>query len=180
MVMETTCKWLLVVPGSKKTESQCSPEQATYNLFDNAWQLSVDRIAQPMVSIPPEPAIAVIEDVRLGAGSKTASCLSHSSPSPEGETSDMIASIHRVIGKDNSKGYIFKCRAPKCNGVTCSSMGNFKRHDKAVHAKPSKLWCPVSACGRSETAGNNGFPESRKDKLRDHVLKVHPEVEYNA
>jgi hypothetical protein len=47
---------------------------------------------------------------------------------------------------------------------------DLQRHVKTVHLKSEVFWCPVAGCSRALGA-NHPFP--RKDKRKDHFLKVH-------
>jgi hypothetical protein len=88
---------------------------------------------------------------------------------PTRASSAQIVTVYRSI---NSTGYIFQCNTPGC-AVTFSCWHEFERHDNACHAGGSVLWCPVDGCSRSKKQGNKAFPGVRKDKMREHVWKVH-------
>ncbi|KAF2228536.1 hypothetical protein EV356DRAFT_498299 [Viridothelium virens] len=45
------------------------------------------------------------------------------------------------------------------------------RHEGSVHRGEGQVWCTVSSCKRSESAG--GKPFSRTDKRNEHFRKVH-------
>jgi hypothetical protein len=84
-------------------------------------------------------------------------------------SSTQIVTVYRCL---NSTGYIFQCNTPGC-AVTFSRWHEFERYDNACHAGGSVLWCPVDGCSRSKKQGNKTFPGVRKDKMREHVWKVH-------
>jgi hypothetical protein len=88
---------------------------------------------------------------------------------PTRASSTRIVSVYRSL---NSTGYILQCNTPGCD-VTFSRWHEFERHDNAFHGGTSELWCPVPGCSRSKMAGNNPFPKGRKDKMSEHVRRVH-------
>jgi hypothetical protein len=88
---------------------------------------------------------------------------------------DMIVSVNRA--NTSPTGYLFKCCVPDCNDQTFNRWADFERHDNTFHQVRPKLWCPFPQCKRSETVGNKGYPVARKDKLMEHVRKMHG-VEY--
>ncbi|KAF2826770.1 hypothetical protein CC86DRAFT_406024 [Ophiobolus disseminans] len=48
------------------------------------------------------------------------------------------------------------------------------RHLKSVHAgEEANLWCPAPTCSRGRGYGGLPFKKARKDKLCDHIRKVH-------
>ncbi|KAH7082244.1 hypothetical protein FB567DRAFT_530873 [Paraphoma chrysanthemicola] len=83
---------------------------------------------------------------------------------------DMIVSVHRHEG---SSGYIFRCSFVGCRNTTFRRWHDFERHDNTFHNGTSVLWCPAYGCSRSKGHMNKSFPKARKDKLREHVRKVH-------
>ncbi|KAF1843043.1 uncharacterized protein K460DRAFT_407416 [Cucurbitaria berberidis CBS 394.84] len=90
---------------------------------------------------------------------------------PDTAYGDMIVAVYRA---PQSNKYIFRCCVPECSGTTVSRWPDWTRHDKGFHiGKESFLWCPVPGCKRSNAVGNNGFPEIRKDKLREHMRTTH-------
>lgn len=73
---------------------------------------------------------------------------------------------------DNPNNFVFRCTFPRCRARTFTRWYDFHRHYNGAHAlEKTFFWCPVPGCGRSEGEGNHGFP--RKDKMLDHVSKVH-------
>jgi hypothetical protein len=88
---------------------------------------------------------------------------------PTGASSIQLVTVYRCL---NSTGYIFQCNTSGC-AVTFSRWHEFERHDNACHAGSSVLWCPMAGCSRSKKEGNKAFPGVRKDKMREHVWKIH-------
>ncbi|KAI8941083.1 hypothetical protein NX059_002323 [Plenodomus lindquistii] len=68
--------------------------------------------------------------------------------------------------------FIFKCCDSRCVGKTFGRWYDLKRHHDGTHAvqKPA-FWCHMPGCKRNIVAGGRSFP--RKDKLRDHLRKMH-------
>jgi hypothetical protein len=66
----------------------------------------------------------------------------------------------------------FKCILERCARKTFKRQAELRRHYKTIHAaqKP-EFWCNVLSCDRSVAAG--GRPFHRKDKLQDHVQRMH-------
>jgi len=65
---------------------------------------------------------------------------------------------------------MFVCSEPQCYGRTFGRRQELVRHYNGAHAPPdagNMFWCAVPGCDR----GVRPFP--RKDKLNDHVRKVH-------
>jgi hypothetical protein len=81
--------------------------------------------------------------------------------------------------RHNSSGYVFQCKDAGCRNITFNRWYDFERHDNAFHNGTSVLWCPEPGCNRSKAAGNKPFPMARKDKLKEHVRKLHG-VEYDG
>ncbi|KAH7350418.1 hypothetical protein BKA66DRAFT_431107 [Pyrenochaeta sp. MPI-SDFR-AT-0127] len=81
----------------------------------------------------------------------------------------MIGSMHSTEDPD---AYIFKCCSPKCKGKTFGRWYDLKRHHDGAHASQRKVfWCEEPGCKRSAAIGRRPF--ARKDKLMDHVRKMH-------
>ncbi|KAF2029278.1 hypothetical protein EK21DRAFT_113013 [Setomelanomma holmii] len=91
-------------------------------------------------------------------------------------SSSFIVSAHR---SSNSSGYVFHCNNSRCRGATFNRWYDFERHNDAYHKGTSALWCPEFGCERSKGFEEKPFPKSRKDKLMEHVRKIH-EVEYEG
>lgn len=82
-----------------------------------------------------------------------------------------IGFVQRNIG---SNGYYLMCSRPECNEKTFRRWAELNRHEQAFHGeRDDVLWCPVSTCERSEAYGDDPFPKSRKDKLTEHIRRVH-------
>ncbi|KAF2125840.1 hypothetical protein P153DRAFT_94865 [Dothidotthia symphoricarpi CBS 119687] len=80
--------------------------------------------------------------------------------------------IATVYSPGSSSTAVFSCQSPGCAGRTFSRWPDFKRHYDGAHALEKTIyWCHVSECERSEADGKSPFP--RKDKMKDHVRKVH-------
>lgn len=72
----------------------------------------------------------------------------------------------------NANTYSFRCHDTKCHNQSFGRWYDFHRHCNGAHASnPAAFWCHVEGCSRSEAVGNRSFP--RKDKLSDHVKKMH-------
>jgi hypothetical protein len=85
------------------------------------------------------------------------------------EPQAMIGSVHR---DQETSAYSFKCCDLKCNHKTFRRMYDLARHYDGTHATAGpEFWCVADGCERSAFVGDRPFP--RKDKLKDHVRKVH-------
>jgi hypothetical protein len=89
---------------------------------------------------------------------------------------DTEAAPHEMIGIILSNGAPradkYQCHFEKCGGQTFSRLADLKRHFSGRHLIPRpEFWCLVPDCDRSQDNGNYPFP--RKDKMKDHVLKMH-------
>ncbi|KAH7136016.1 hypothetical protein B0J11DRAFT_176984 [Dendryphion nanum] len=94
----------------------------------------------------------------------TSSSLQQSSPKQ-----DQIGVIlsHPEIRKD-----LYACCMPQCSSKSFSRIQELKRHYRGKHSNYKReYWCQAPGCERSETKGDRPFP--RKDKLADHVERVH-------
>jgi hypothetical protein len=92
---------------------------------------------------------------------------SHNSPEP----SLPPTAIGYIQGGDD---YIFKCSRPACRNKRFSRWADLKRHIDAFHNVNEKgLWCPVSTCARSKAFGDKPFCKTRKDKLIEHIRRMH-------
>jgi hypothetical protein len=70
--------------------------------------------------------------------------------------------------------YVFRCSKPACSNKRFGRLPDLKRHFDTFHgARGNKLWCPVPTCARSEAFGNKPFSTTRRDKLREHVQRMH-------
>ncbi|KAH6875725.1 hypothetical protein BKA58DRAFT_127112 [Alternaria rosae] len=81
-----------------------------------------------------------------------------------------INTLGTIEGTDSLGMLVFRCSAPSCIGKTFNRWQDFTRHYNGAHAPPdagNMFWCTVPGCDR----GVRSFP--RKDKLDDHVRKVH-------
>jgi hypothetical protein len=61
---------------------------------------------------------------------------------------------------------------PDCPGITFKRAIDRKRHYEAFHTK-AVLWCPAYDCPRNSFYGDYPFPRVRKDKLKEHIRKMH-------
>jgi hypothetical protein len=92
---------------------------------------------------------------------------SHNSPEP----SLPPTTIGYIQGGDD---YVFRCSRPACRNKRFGRWADLKRHVDAFHeAKGNVLWCPVPTCARSEAFGNKPFSTTRRDKLKEHVQRMH-------
>jgi hypothetical protein len=77
-----------------------------------------------------------------------------------------------MYSTDEPNTYMFRCSNSACRGKTFSRWYDLRRHYNGAHAiMPIVYWCEDEGCSRSEPAGDRPFP--RKDKLADHVEKIH-------
>ncbi|KAH3927021.1 hypothetical protein HBI04_057460 [Parastagonospora nodorum] len=87
------------------------------------------------------------------------------------------ATIGVVLDTDQPGQNQYKCNAPTCFNKTFGRLAELKRHHKCKHAvagRRPQFWCPVEGCVRSKTGQGGAFP--RKDKMVDHLSKVHASV----
>jgi hypothetical protein len=92
---------------------------------------------------------------------------SHNSPEP----SLPPTTIGYIQSGDD---YVFRCSRPACHNKRFGRWADLKRHIDAFHeAKGNVLWCPVPTCARSEAFGNKPFSTTRRDKLKEHVQRMH-------
>jgi hypothetical protein len=79
--------------------------------------------------------------------------------------------IGTVYSTDTTDAFVFRCGFSACANQSFNRWYDLKRHHDGAHAaaKPD-FWCHVVDCDRSMIGGRS-FP--RKDKLHDHVRKMH-------
>jgi hypothetical protein len=85
-------------------------------------------------------------------------------------TKSTIGTIHC-----DSQGHnTFICHSPGCRNRIFGRLAELRRHYDSKHAviKP-QYWCPYPECPRSKGDDNRSFP--RKDKLKDHIQRLHSE-----
>ena len=64
------------------------------------------------------------------------------------------------------------CNIAPCKDATFGRGPELRRHHASVHdAHNARYWCPIDGCDRSKMEGGRGFP--RKDKMIDHLMRVH-------
>ncbi|KAH8728449.1 hypothetical protein GQ44DRAFT_47519 [Phaeosphaeriaceae sp. PMI808] len=71
----------------------------------------------------------------------------------------------------------YKCNAPTCCTKTFGRIAELKRHHACTHGmagKKPQFWCPIADCERSRGGAGEAFP--RKDKMVDHLSRVHADV----
>lgn len=79
--------------------------------------------------------------------------------------------IGYMYGTADLETLVFKCSMPECDGTTFKRWFELKRHYNGAHAEEGEVhWCGVVGCQRNEA---DGRPFPRKDKLKDHLRKVH-------
>ena len=84
---------------------------------------------------------------------------------------DTLDDSNTVIGTFRHNGK-FKCIEPRCARKTFNRQAELRRHYDTIHApRKPEYWCRVATCPRSRA--NGGYPFPRRDKLRDHMRKVH-------
>lgn len=80
--------------------------------------------------------------------------------------------IGTVYSTSDQDTFVFKCFHESCRHKSFGRWYDFKRHYNGAHAvELPQFWCTVEGCERSEMLGRRSF--RRKDKLGDHVRKVH-------
>ena len=85
-----------------------------------------------------------------------------------------------VDNVDALNGYIdyngrLRCRQSECARRAFRRQQDLKRHYETTHdVNKVEFWCPVATCKRSQSATVKYF--SRKDTLKDHIRRMHPEV----
>jgi hypothetical protein len=90
-------------------------------------------------------------------------------PTPYTPPNRVIGTISHRIEPDD---YIFSCISPICKQKTFARWYDLRRHYYGTHCDDGSIfWCQVQGCDRSNVEGGRSFP--RKDKLSDHVRKVH-------
>jgi hypothetical protein len=92
---------------------------------------------------------------------------SHNSPEP----SLPPTTIGYIQSEDD---YVFRCSRPACRKKRFGRWADLKRHFGTFHdATGNELWCPVSTCTRSRAFGDKPFCKTRKDKLMEHIRRMH-------
>lgn len=88
---------------------------------------------------------------------------------------------HVIIGTILSNGEVsqeqYKCYAFTCLNKTFGRLAELRRHHACEHGVDGKMpqfWCPIEGCERSRTRSGKAFP--RKDKMFDHLSKVHANI----
>jgi len=67
----------------------------------------------------------------------------------------------------------------KCDNIDCSrwTFGrptDLVRHINSVHGgEETYLWCPAPNCDRNKVYGQRPYSKARKDKLREHIRRIH-------
>lgn len=80
--------------------------------------------------------------------------------------------IGTIYSTSDADTFVFKCFHEACHPKSFGRWYDFKRHYNGAHAvEVPQFWCAVDGCERSDRPGGRSFP--RKDKLREHVRKVH-------
>jgi hypothetical protein len=91
---------------------------------------------------------------------------------PEHRAMSASTKIGNVYRANATGTYLFQCCHRACSHTSFRRVYDVsRRHDsKHATARP-QFWCTVGGCDRSAVVGDRPFP--RKDKLKDHVRKVH-------
>lgn len=77
-----------------------------------------------------------------------------------------------VYSTSDADAFIFKCFHEACRPKSFGRWYDLRRHYEGKHAAETpQFWCTVKGCERSDGPGGRSFP--RKDKLGEHVRKVH-------
>ncbi|KAH8665164.1 hypothetical protein BGZ60DRAFT_64500 [Tricladium varicosporioides] len=74
--------------------------------------------------------------------------------------------------KDHSRRFL--CNVKGCN-LSFTRAYELNRHKKTVHGEGQRFPCPKPSC-KFSMQGQRG-PFRRKDKLRDHINNVHPDID---
>ncbi|KAH7086517.1 hypothetical protein FB567DRAFT_528128 [Paraphoma chrysanthemicola] len=82
---------------------------------------------------------------------------------------------HQVVGIVLSNGITghdkYNCHIRGCS-ASFTRLADLKRHNGSRHNRErARFWCPVDGCERSMGQGGRAFP--RKDKMVDHLERVH-------
>ncbi|KAJ4361911.1 hypothetical protein N0V83_010852 [Neocucurbitaria cava] len=81
----------------------------------------------------------------------------------------MVGSMYSTASLD---AFVFKCSIPECMEKTFGRWYDLRRHFNGAHTVEGEVyWCEVVGCARSALGGGRPFP--RKDKMNDHVRKIH-------
>lgn len=126
-----------------------------------------------LTSWPAFPATATqmfetVQDSAQGHAQGEAASTHGSEDDPNDDQPDAVIGMVLRHGK-------FKCNRRECTLTTFSRTAELRRHYTTVHARQKpEFWCRELFCARS--AASNGRPFPRKDKLRDHVQKMHRSV----
>jgi hypothetical protein len=117
---------------------------------------------------------------RLSSRIDTVSLSSRPDPAPSKHTDgsagwvenqrqgDSVCHIHASLDSDDME---FRCALPGC-GMVYKRLADFTRHYKGSHAVSHPIfWCPIPSCERSAAFGAR--PISRKDKLMEHLRRMH-------
>lgn len=100
---------------------------------------------------------------------------------PIAATTEYIV-IGMILSNGTPRDHQYKCHFDACSGTTFRRLADLKRHHTVHHSTaPPQFWCDVPWCERSVERGNRPF--ARRDKLVDHVVRVHERTlrnEYTA
>jgi hypothetical protein len=99
-----------------------------------------------------------------------------SSLSTRARTRDETATtlIGNVYREDESGIFFYQCCHRSCSHTSFRRIYDVGRHHNSKHKHATAgphFWCTVDGCDRSAVMGGRSFP--RKDKLNDHVRKMH-------
>jgi hypothetical protein len=119
-------------------------------------------------------------DLTEGLGTPDRASKHNVSSSPASSRTNPRSS-HVAIGMIFSNGEVgqdqYRCTAPGCHNKTFGRLAELKRHHAGKHAaagRKPQFWCPVEGCERSRAGQGEAFP--RKDKMFDHLSRMHPDV----
>lgn len=83
---------------------------------------------------------------------------------------------YKMIGNVYANGELnhfrFLCHVDGCINNKCSSTQELRQHWDAFHHN-SVRWCPCVGCSRSEGVGTHPYAREEKEKLKEHVRKLH-------
>ncbi|KAH8732009.1 hypothetical protein GQ44DRAFT_271335 [Phaeosphaeriaceae sp. PMI808] len=89
----------------------------------------------------------------------------------------------RVVPPTRTETFPTIPRTPAKSSITCPEPGcpasftrhtDLRRHTQSFHkGADSHLWCPAPHCPRSQSYGDRPYPKARRDKLNEHIGKMH-------
>jgi hypothetical protein len=119
---------------------------------------------QPCHSL--NPAAASPQSPKFTGGSTPVANF-HLRPQPAATTSP---SVKKTITRKPK----LTCPYHECSDLLFGRPTELRRHTKAFHTDTTAaLWCPAYDCPRNKDYGNDPYPAVRKDKIKEHIRKMH-------